>query len=197
VLKGLQAPSGQPPSVEAVARAKALQAEDDLNDADGKDEKTEDPVAGSHVRIEGYYLPSADSNNRLKLNVSCSRLIKMDWMSLSDPLVGLFAQDRDLLLNQTEWQLNNHDPTFKTPLALPLYNEDSVEALRLRVYDVDDDVVKTDDLMGYVDVSLTELQASCFTNTPVEFALKHSNQRRQKRLDKKSSTVTIHANFVP
>lgn len=199
VLKGLQAPVGNPPSAEALARARANKAEEDLREIGGSaaDEKTEDPDVNIRVRLDGYYLPLADSDNKLKLNITCSRLIKMDWLSLSDPIVALFAQERDKLLSQTEFQINEHDPVFKTPLALPIYDEDSYATLRVRVYDVDDEVVRADDLMGYVDVSLNELQASCFTNTPIEFALKHTNKRRQKRLDKKSSTITIQANYVP
>lgn len=191
-LKAVQAPAGSPPSADAVARAKA-DLTDDL-DMGSSDQKEEDLQAGSRIRLEGYYLPYADGRDQLKLDVKCSRLIKMDWLSLSDPVVALFNQDRDSLLSQTEWQLNDHDPTFKTPLTTPL-SEDGVTSLRLRVYDVDDEVVKADDMMGYADVSLTDLQASCFTNTPVEFVLKSTNRRRQKRLDKKCSTVTIHANF--
>jgi len=183
-----------PPSAETLAKSK--EADDDLKEIGG-DSKHEDLALGTKVRVEGYTLPSPSVNNQLQLNIKGCRLIKMDWMSYSDPIVALFSQDgQDLLMNQTEWILDNHDPVFKTPLSLALYSENAPTNFRLRLYDVDTEVVTVDDMMGYVNITLAELQEACFTNTPLELILKSDNRRRQRRLNKRSSSVVVSASFV-
>jgi hypothetical protein len=144
----------------------------------------------------------------LSISVSCTNLIKMDWLSLSDPMVELhvLAPDSQLfeLHSQTEWKTDNHNPRFSTLLRVQR-DSDWSEAewlslqLRFSVYDVDSKTVREEDLMGRAVITVSDLlKAHASAAAPaVALGLVHASRPKiNNKLQKRKSTVNVGLSTV-
>lgn len=96
-----------------------------------------------------------------RIEMHARSLIKMEWLSKSDPMVAMFIRhtDKDAwrLQDHTEWLSNNHDPDFTTRLTLRNDGELDTRQIKFVVYDVDKVKVSAKDTMGWVETTVAEL----------------------------------------
>jgi hypothetical protein len=100
----------------------------------------------------------------LSLSFSCTDLVNLDHMSLSDPQVWLFAVGSngvEALHGKTEKVKNSLSPTFATPINVD-YRFEEVQTFRICVVDVDHNAgsLREQDLIGETNVTLAKLVAS-------------------------------------
>jgi hypothetical protein len=104
-----------------------------------------------------------------EVKVRLKGLIKMDWLSKSDPLVAAFvikenSRECDYYVGQTEWLKDTHECAFNVPLNL-YHRRDAGTLLRFVVFDVDSDqIIVSHDLMGWVDIWFDDLAKTVTTN---------------------------------
>lgn len=78
--------------------------------------------------------------NHLVMTITVNKLIRMDWLSKSDPLVCVMVEDLETAkftpYARTELVINEHDCTFKRKIVLPLPpKDDRQRRLMFVVYD--------------------------------------------------------------
>ncbi|EGG18226.1 phospholipid-binding protein [Cavenderia fasciculata] len=97
--------------------------------------------------------------SKIELRFKCSRLANLDMLSLSDPILAVYQQDRAakwVKVGTTEKIDNNLNPQFKTPVMVDYFFEE-VQNLKFTVYDVDND--KALESQDYIGSAITTLGA--------------------------------------
>jgi len=160
------------------------------------------------AEIYGFRMAPIDKTKRRhRLTVGCSSLLKMQKLGKSSPTVGVFERNEQtgefLLIDQTEWIDDEHDPVFRKPLVVYLDEvKDRTKAFRFKVWDVSEQKKKIkadrkklhvgdDNLIGYVDVTLIDV-----INNPgiSKHFLQHPGRRQAKKLDDKRSRINLSIN---
>lgn len=134
----------------------------------------------------------------LQITVSCSNLIQMDEMGLSDPKVILLSKAPKaasfVQRDQTETIQDNHDPIFKKKLVVEVHPH---EELMFSVYDVDQPQVYEVDRMGSVTVRADRLMDAASRDEAWSGFIEHeSDVVRQKRLKLNGSSLTLAARVL-
>ncbi|XP_038554363.1 copine-1-like [Micropterus salmoides] len=110
----------------------------------------------------------ADCVTKVELSVSCSDLLNKDVRSKSDPLCVLLQSsggDTWTELGRTERVKNSCSPSFSQRLRVD-YNFETVQNLKLGVYDIDNTSADLgdDDYLGGVELTLGQVHTRA-TNT--------------------------------
>ncbi|XP_053172497.1 copine-1 isoform X2 [Scomber japonicus] len=114
----------------------------------------------------------ADCVSKVELTVSCSNLLDKDVGSKSDPLCVLLlgtGGDQWTELGRTERLMNTSSPSFSQRLRLD-YHFETVQNLKLGVYDIDNKSVDLgdDDYLGGVELTLGQIVASKSVSRPLQ-----------------------------
>jgi len=128
----------------------------------------------------------------VEIRAQARKLIKLDWLSKSDPLVQVSYTDgrgKKVIVGATEKQKNTHDPVWTRPLSVGLGNGiNKNTSLRFTVYDVDDEaVLNEEDVIGYADTTLGNL----WSNNRATLQLTHPTEKQNKKLLKSGSSLTL------
>uniref|UniRef100_A0A7N6AIH0 Copine-3 n=1 Tax=Anabas testudineus TaxID=64144 RepID=A0A7N6AIH0_ANATE len=104
----------------------------------------------------------ADCVTKVELSVSCSNLLDKDVGSKSDPLCVLLQStggDKWIELGRTEQVKNCSSPSFSERLRVD-YQFETVQNLKLAVYDIDNSTsnLNDDDYLGGVELTLGQVQ---------------------------------------
>uniref|UniRef100_A0A665UEX9 Copine-3 n=2 Tax=Echeneis naucrates TaxID=173247 RepID=A0A665UEX9_ECHNA len=114
----------------------------------------------------------ADCVSKVELSVSCSDLLDKDVGSKSDPLCVLLqktAADSWTELGRTERLKNTSSPSFSQRLRLD-YHFETVQNLKLGVYDIDNSSVDLgdDDYLGGIEITLGQIVSSKTLTRPLQ-----------------------------
>ncbi|KAM9859836.1 copine-1 isoform 2-T3 [Aulostomus maculatus] len=114
----------------------------------------------------------ADCVTKVELSVSCSDLLDKDVGSKSDPLCVLLQSsggDKWTELCRTERLMNTSSPSFSQRLRLD-YHFETVQNLKLGVYDIDNSSVDLgdDDYLGGVELTLGQIVSSKTLTRPLQ-----------------------------
>lgn len=114
----------------------------------------------------------ADCVSQVELSVSCSNLLDKDVGSKSDPLCVLLQKSPDgkwSELGRTEQVQNSSNPAFSTRLRIQ-YHFESVQNLKLSVYDIDNKSkdLSDDDFLGGAELTLGQIVASKSVTRPLQ-----------------------------
>lgn len=129
----------------------------------------------------------ADCVSLVELSVSCLNLLDKDVGSKSDPLCVLLQKSPDGKWSEvarTERVKNCSSPAFSTRLRLQ-YHFESVQNLKLSVYDIDNSSkdLSDDDFLGGAELTLGQIVASKSVTRPLQL-------KKDKPAGKGSITVT-------
>jgi len=131
-------------------------------------------------------VPAGMEVKNFAISVKCRQLIKMDWLSLSDPIVVLSQYNPDSgvfeSVGNTEWQFDTHNPDYQKKVLLP-NNKNMGVQLEFSVFDVDtnsglaeQEVFEEKDRMGSAIVNLDILKQSM--GAPQEFSLRNLERKK-------------------
>uniref|UniRef100_A0A7N6FBT2 Copine-3 n=1 Tax=Anabas testudineus TaxID=64144 RepID=A0A7N6FBT2_ANATE len=114
----------------------------------------------------------ADCVTKVELSVSCSNLLDKDVGSKSDPLCVLLQStggDKWIELGRTEQVKNCSSPSFSERLRVD-YQFETVQNLKLAVYDIDNSTsnLNDDDYLGGVELTLGQIVASKTLTRPLQ-----------------------------
>ncbi|XP_056461549.1 copine-1 isoform X1 [Gadus macrocephalus] len=114
----------------------------------------------------------ADCVSKVELTVSCATLLDKDVGSKSDPLCVLLQSTGDNQweeVGRTERVKNCDSPAFSQRLKVD-YHFETVQKLKLAVYDIDNKSVdlKDDDFLGGVELTLGQIVASKTVTRPLQ-----------------------------
>uniref|UniRef100_A0A7N6BLF5 Copine-3 n=1 Tax=Anabas testudineus TaxID=64144 RepID=A0A7N6BLF5_ANATE len=129
----------------------------------------------------------ADCVTKVELSVSCSNLLDKDVGSKSDPLCVLLQStggDKWIELGRTEQVKNCSSPSFSERLRVD-YQFETVQNLKLAVYDIDNSTsnLNDDDYLGGVELTLGQIVASKTLTRPLQL-------KKNKPAGKGTITVT-------
>ncbi|KAM6979613.1 copine-1 [Aplochiton taeniatus] len=115
---------------------------------------------------------ASDCVSKVELTITCSNLLDKDVGSKSDPLCVLLqsvGEDQWTELDRTEQVKNNQSPVFSKRLRLD-YHFETVQKLKLGVYDIDNKSVdlKDDDFLGAFECTLGQIVASKTVTSPLQ-----------------------------
>uniref|UniRef100_A0A3Q3KHB5 Copine-3 n=1 Tax=Monopterus albus TaxID=43700 RepID=A0A3Q3KHB5_MONAL len=133
-----------------------------------------------------------DCVSKVELTISCANLLDKDVGSKSDPLCVLLQNtggDTWAELGRTEQIKNSSSPSFSQRIKLD-YNFETVQNLKLGVYDIDNATVdvKDDDYLGGVELTLGQIVSSKTVTRPLQL-------KKNKPAGKGTITV-LHVNAV-
>uniref|UniRef100_A0A3Q3KF07 Copine-3 n=2 Tax=Monopterus albus TaxID=43700 RepID=A0A3Q3KF07_MONAL len=128
-----------------------------------------------------------DCVSKVELTISCANLLDKDVGSKSDPLCVLLQNtggDTWAELGRTEQIKNSSSPSFSQRIKLD-YNFETVQNLKLGVYDIDNATVdvKDDDYLGGVELTLGQIVSSKTVTRPLQL-------KKNKPAGKGTITVT-------
>ncbi|CAL8336216.1 unnamed protein product [Lota lota] len=114
----------------------------------------------------------ADCVSKVELTVSCANLLDKDVGSKSDPLCVLLlstGENQWEEVGRTERVKNCDSPSFSQRLKVD-YHFETVQKLKLAVYDIDNKSVdlKDDDFLGGVELTLGQIVASKTVTRPLQ-----------------------------
>ncbi|CAL1546463.1 unnamed protein product [Lymnaea stagnalis] len=106
---------------------------------------------------------------KVELRISCKNLPNRDIGSLSDPCAVLYFKYHDKFkeFSRTEHAKNTLDPKFTTPFTVD-YHFETVQHVRIRIFDLDNTTEKLDDddFLGQMECTLGQIVSkSPFTKT--------------------------------
>lgn len=127
----------------------------------------------------------------VKIFVSCRNLIKMDFLSLSDPQVKMFKRHhisrKWMFVAATEQIDDDHNPDFKTQLVLD--NTFRVQEIKFEVHDADGEDT---DLMGQAIITVRQLISQEEGEKEKEYPLTNPTMpKREKKLTKSGALCTF------
>uniref|UniRef100_A0A8C5DYU9 Copine-1-like n=1 Tax=Gouania willdenowi TaxID=441366 RepID=A0A8C5DYU9_GOUWI len=133
-----------------------------------------------------FLLQMADCVSKVELTISCTNLLKKDVGSQSDPLCVLLQKSGDKWseLGRTEQINNTASPSFSQRLRVD-YHFETVQNLKLGVYDIDNSTskLKDDDYLGGVELTLGQIVSSKTITRPLQL-------KKDKPAGKGSITIT-------
>uniref|UniRef100_A0A8C5B5W6 Copine-3 n=1 Tax=Gadus morhua TaxID=8049 RepID=A0A8C5B5W6_GADMO len=135
----------------------------------------------------------ADCVSKVELTVSCATLLDKDVGSKSDPLCVLLQSTGDNQweeVGRTERVKNCDSPAFSQRLKVD-YHFETVQKLKLAVYDIDNKSVdlKDDDFLGGVELTLGQIVASKTVTRPLQL-------KTTKPAGKGTITVSVTAEEI-
>lgn len=129
----------------------------------------------------------------LVVTVNATSLIKLDWLSKSDPIVAIFEKSADgafdVFVGQTEWLYNDLDPNFTTPITIPFDDAKKSSEYKVAIYDVDCNAITETDVMGWEEFTFPTL-LKAVGGDKISMPMTRPDDKRLGRvLAKKGTTV--------
>jgi hypothetical protein len=148
--------------VHALEKDQAEERDEEQNMVD--DEYEEDVQDAANLAIS---MQQGDDTTNYELTISCEGLPKMDFLSLTDPMVVVYTEQENGTyreVGKTEVIQNNLDPVFVKNFILPYSKTKSSQKIKFEVYDIDNEAEKDhlekQEYIGMVEIPFEELVIS-------------------------------------
>jgi hypothetical protein len=122
-------------------------------------------------------------------------LVRAAGLALHQPTAASDNRPEWCLLAQTEWQVNTHNPSFERHLCM-YYDPARDKELRFAVYNVTSPRVLDRDVIGSVEVRLSDLVQAA-DGRPLELQLHSEKRDVAEQLARKGTTLSITTSLEP